>query len=749
MAKKRKKKRHSFKKVLFRIAGITFLLGAILLAAFISAVNAGWFGSLPDGKELQQIKNESATLVYSSDNQLLGKFFAENRTNIDYEQLPDHLINALIATEDARFFTHEGIDSKSYLRVFFKTILLGDRSSGGGSTITQQLAKNLFGRPDFGLLSMPVNKTKEALVAYRLEKLYTKKEILLLYFNTVPFGENVFGVEAAANRYFNSSTTNLTIAQSAVIVGILKANTYYNPRLHPDNALERRNLVLRLMHQQGYISDKQYETSRKAPLNLDYANFKSEGPANYFLQKVRKKAEQIVEELNKTKSAKYDIEKDGLKIYTTLDAQLQKAARKSAKEHLSDMQQRLDAELKGRKKSYVKAIRGDAKVKRELFGWEGPEVKSLTKSDSIWYYRKMLHAAVYAMEPSSGAVKVYVGGNHFRYLPYDLVDAKRAAASAFKPILYAAALSKNYKPCDYLSNKEKVYEEYQDWQPQNYDKSSGGFVAMWYALAHSMNLPTIDLYHKTGHLQLDYMYRKLGFSTPLPEKPAVALGSVDVSLKELVKAYSAFAADGIIAEPYIIEEIKDNSGNVIYQHPASASEKVLTTRVAELNTLILEKAARSGTGQALYTRFGLRSDWASKTGTSQNFSDARFMVYNPSLVTGVWVGAYDPAIHFRTGANGSGARLALPVAAKMLREIEQNRKLHQYQTSFSYDADTSGIMSCQGKIDSRSMKTILNAVIGDLKGEHKTDTIPGKEEKEKKESKVKKFFKKLFGGGKK
>lgn len=378
-----------------------------------------------------------------------------------------------------------------------------------------------------------------------------------------------------------------------------------------------------------------------------------------------------------------------------------------------------------------------------------PGSKTLSKSDSIWYYKKMLHAGIYSIDPRSGAVKVYVGGNHFRYLPYDLVEAKRAAASAFKPILYAAALSKNYEPCAYLSNKEKVYEEYQDWHPQNYDRNSGGFVAMWYALAHSMNLPTIDLYMKTGHPQLDYLYRKLGFSTPLPKKPAVALGAVDVSLKEMVNAYSAFAADGRLKEPFIIERIEDHSGKVIYRHPGATSEQVMTTETAELSTLMLEKAARSGTGRALYSRYGLGGDWASKTGTSQNFSDARFMVYNPSLVIGVWVGAYDPDIHFRTGANGSGARLALPVAARMLREIESDIDLKDFRAGFSYLIDTAGMLSCQGKIDNRSMKTIVNAVIGDLKGGHKTDTVPTQKKEKKKESKVKKFFENLFGGGKK
>jgi|AntRauTorckE6833_2_1112554.scaffolds.fasta_scaffold00931_8 penicillin-binding protein 1A len=745
---RRKKKRSSWKiKLLKIITGIVLLTAAVAIL-FIAAVNAGWFGALPGDEELTSITNETATLVLSSDEKLLGKYFAQNRTNISYEQLPQHLVDALVATEDVRYFQHEGFDSKSYLRVFFKTLLLGDRSAGGGSTITQQLAKNLFGRPDFGPLTLPVNKVKEAIVAYRLEKHYTKKEILLLYFNTVPFGENVYGIEAAANRYFNTATQNLSVQQAALLVGILKANTYYNPRLHPENALRRRNTVLALMNSYGYLPDKEYQKIKKAPLNLDYANLRAEGPANYFLARVRERAEDIIRQVNKQKKTSYDLENDGLRIYTTLDLRMQQEARKAVRNHLTQKQEILARELRGKKSQYIEKKQQEDRQKRELFTWQGAIVDSITRSDSLWHYKKMLHAGVLAADPRNGAIKVWVGGNHHRYLPFDLVTARRTAASAFKPLLYTAALQKDYSPCTYLSNKEKVFEEYEGWRPRNYDNSSGGFVAMWYALAHSMNIPTIDLYFKTGHTQLDYLCRRMGVERPVPESPAAALGALELSLKELVSVYAAFANFGRQHDLFMISRIEDAQGTVLYQHHKASGFQAISDSVAETMALMLHKAAREGTGRSLYSRYGLRHAWASKTGTSQNFSDARFMVFNRNLVAGVWVGAYDQKIHFGSGSNGSGAALALPIAAPILQQAEQKREWAEYDAPLRFTIDTTDILNCDGKVEQRTLKTIINAVMGDMKGDHKTDTIPEQKKEKKKEGKVKKFFKKLFGGQK-
>ncbi len=748
----KKKKKASVRKRLLLFIIILIILIAAGAASFIAAVNAGWFGTLPGNEQLKSIQNETATRVYSADNQLLGKYFSRNRTQVKYHQLPDHLINALIATEDVRYFRHEGLDGKSYLRVFFKTLLLGDRSAGGGSTITQQLAKNLFGRPSFGLLTLPVNKVKEAIVAYRLEKIYSKKEILLLYFNTVPFGENLYGIEAAANRYFNTTTGNLNIQEAAVLVGILKANTYYNPRLHPENARRRRNVVLLLMNRHGFLENDLYEKQVKEPLELNYANLKAEGPANYFLARIEKRAEKIIEDINKSRNMALSLKKSGLKIITTLDSRLQKIARQAIKNHLQKKQQVLDLQLQSIKNLYVDPAKEGKRQNRELFTWEGTQVDSITKGDSLWHYKKMLHAGVLSIHPQNGAVKVWIGGNHYRYLPFDLVTARRTAASAFKPMLYASALHQDLTPCDYLSNKERLFKEYEDWFPKNYDGSSGGFISLWYALAHSMNIPTVDLYLKTDHAKLDYLCRNAGFENPIPDRPSVALGAFDVSLKELVTAYSTFAAHGKRPEIYMIERIEDNNGNTIYEHKIPKTRyQAMNDSLSQIMTLMLQKAACEGTGKSLFTKYNLSQPWASKTGTAQNFSDARFMVYSKNLVTGVWAGAYDPDIHFNSGTHGSGANLALPIAAPLLRESERKAELLHYSQPPEVFVDTDNLFDCDGKIDRKTLNMMLDAFAGDILHKFEKDSIPVKEKQkfeEKKGSKVKKFFKKLFGGNK-
>ena len=752
-AKKRKIRRR-----LIKIAVLLIVTPAVFIGMFIMAVKAGWFGKLPSGDELHRIQNETATLVYSADNVLLGKYFDENRTTIKWEALPEHLVNALVATEDSRFFSHEGIDSRSYLRVFFKTILLGDESSGGGSTITQQLAKNLFGRKDYAILTLPVNKVKEAVVARRLEAFYTKREILLLYLNTVPFGENVYGIEAAANRYFNKSTSRLTPPESATLVGMLKANTYYNPRLHPENARERRDLVLALMQQQGYISEKEKVEHQNAPMQLDYSNYSLEGPAQYFLYQVKQRARVILDKLEKNSGESYDLEKDGLTVYTTLDAQLQRMVRASVKEHLRIMQNRLDAQLAGAKNKYVPDIKNDKVARREIFTWKGVKVREMSKQDSLWHYKKMLNAAALIVNPIDGSVKTWLGGNHFRYLPYDLVRARRPAASAFKPILYTAALKEGYNACSYLSNEQKVYKKFDGWEPENYDHESGGEVAMWYALANSMNIPTVDLYFKTGHEAVDYTYRELGFNGSLPDKPSVALGVKEVTLEELVRAYAAFANDGDLPEFRMIVRILDKNGQVLYEAPQADKNQVLEPRRAETITAMLSRAAREGTGASLYSRFGVSSELAAKTGTSQDYKDARFMCFNRNMVFGVWVGARDPEIHFNSGSSGSGATLALPVAGMTVAKMEQSRKMRNtYLNPLNLMVDTTRMMNCQPIREVKPVENFFDGVVKGIKDLFNRDKKKNareldkeKEEKSrKKESKVKRFFKKLFGKKKK
>ncbi|MCK5775300.1 MAG: transglycosylase domain-containing protein, partial [Bacteroidales bacterium] len=420
--------------------GSILLLTIILLfALFFLSIYMGIFGALPNKIELADIHKEEASLVFSSDGSLLGKYFAENRTNISRKEIPDHLINALIATEDKRFYQHEGYDIRSYLRVFFKSILMGDRRAGGGSTITQQLIKNIYGRNYHNFLSMPINKVKEAIIASRMEAVYTKEEILVLYLNSVPFGENVYGIEAAATRYFDKHTIDLNIQESAILIGILKANTYYNPRLNPDNAKRRRNQVLALMEKEDFLSEIESDSIKVLPLELSYANYQKESPAAYFMYQVKRRAINILETKEASSGIHYDIEKDGLKIYTSLDIALQDFSQNAVSKQLKKMQGLLDKELKrnGRRQKWEKSLENIYSndelsniSKREVFEWDGMKTEEISLADSLWHYHKMLNAAVLITDPKTGKVLTWVGGNHYRYLPYDMVYAKRQIASA-------------------------------------------------------------------------------------------------------------------------------------------------------------------------------------------------------------------------------------------------------------------------------------------------------------------------------
>ena len=470
------------KKLLFFIIKLAGL-ASLLFGLFIGFVYLDVFGHVFTEKELKEFKNETASLVLSDNGKLIGKFFADNRTNISFDELPKNLINALVATEDARYFEHEGVDSRSLLRVLVKSIILQQKSAGGGSTITQQLAKNMFGRKSYGFMSMPVNKSKEIILAYRLENIYSKEDIITLYLNTVPFGENVLGVEAAAHRYFNKGARHLNTQEAAVLVGMLKANTYYNPRLYPDHALERRNVVLEQMNRYDYLSQKQSDSLQKLPLILDYANLKSEGPANYFLVEVKKEVNRILEDLNKSAETAYDLKKSGLVIETTLDYDLQLYALKAFKSHLGKMQPRLNREYASgaSKKTLDQLVNRElerlnltenskVKKKREMFSWKGFYTDSISVRDSLSANLKLLQAGFIALDPRDGSIKSWVGGIDYRTQPYDQIYAQRQMASAFKPILYVAALEQGVMPCQYLDNEPIILKDFENWQPQNYNK---------------------------------------------------------------------------------------------------------------------------------------------------------------------------------------------------------------------------------------------------------------------------------------
>ncbi len=621
---------------------------------FISSVYTGVFGHLPGRKQLLNYKNAMASVVLSAEGEIIGKFYSENRTEITYDQIPRHLTGALVATEDARFYDHAGIDSKSLFRVLLKTILFNDRSSGGGSTITQQLAKNMYGRKDYLLLSIFINKTREALLARRIEKVFTKEEILTLYLNTVSFGENLFGIESASRRYFNKKTCDLTVEEAAVLTGMLKANTTFNPRLYPDNALKRRNVVLNQMARYGYLEKHAADSLNSLPLKLNYNKTDIAGPADYFMIRVRNEADRIISWMQAFRGRDWDIERDGLVINTTLSLPLQEAASQAFGTHIAKMQKRLD-------KQY-----STSSGKRAL--------KEIP--DSLRKMMTTLHAGLLALDPATGAVRAWVGGIDFRTQPYDQILARRQLASVFKPFIFAAALEDGMEPCLYLDNDSVTLSGFNDWSPENYNHSYGGKYSLAGALAQSMNIPTFSLYLLTGFDKIDKLWGKMGFSFPLVNSPSLAMGTAEASILEVAGAYASFANGGLMVTPRYIESVMTHDGRVIWQAPPPGkSERVLSERSAMLMSAMLQKAIREGTGSSLYSVYGVKTALAGKTGTSQNYADAWFAAFNSGLVIVSRVGASTPSIHFNTGSNGSGSALALPLVALTLKKAEADTEL--------------------------------------------------------------------------
>ena len=729
-----------------------------MFGIFLGCIYLGVFGHVFTEKELKEFKNETASLVVSDQGKLIGKFFADNRTNVVYKQLPSDLVNALVATEDARYFEHEGVDSRSLLRVLVKSIVLQQKSAGGGSTITQQLAKNMFGRKHYGFLSMPVNKTKEIILAYRLEHIYSKEDILTLYLNTVPFGENVLGIEAAAHRFFNKSVEKLKIEESAVLIGMLKANTYYNPRLYPEHALGRRNVVLEQMERYGYLTDERASELQKKPLRLDYANLESEGPANYYLVQIKNEASKILTALNRRSDTIYDLKKSGLIIETTLDFDLQQYALVAFRSHLGKMQERLSKQYaKGKDKALLDVLvkkelnrleledLADVRKMRELFGWNGFTSDSISVRDSLAFNLTLLHAGLIAMDPNNGFIKAWVGGIDFRTQPYDQIFAQRQTASAFKPILYASALEQGAMPCHYLDNDELVLNDFDNWQPQNYDRSVGGKYSMAASLARSMNIPTVNLFFQQDFDVLTDTWNALGFSQELSNKPSTALGTTTASLYEMAIAYSAFANSGKRIEPVFIKEIKTSDGRSLYKHPkAVLQESVLKETTSGLLTAMLEKAVREGTGRSMSNVYGVRSSFAGKTGTSQDYGDAWFLAYNNDLVVATRVGASYPVVHFRKGSDGSGSALALPLVAKTLQQAQNNSTLkNRYLRDLTISDSDAEALACVDHIDDSDIEKFFDDIFRDKNMTF--EKASKKAKKQAKKGKRKSWFKRVFG----
>ncbi|GGZ84789.1 penicillin-binding protein 1A [Algibacter mikhailovii] len=682
-----------------------FVFGTTILFFFVGlyfSIYLGFFGELPTTESLGGIKQDQATQVLDKDGALIGKYYIYDRQPLQFKDFPKYLIDALVATEDVRFYEHDGIDNVSLLRVFVKSILLQDRSSGGGSTITLQLAKNLFGRQDFLLFSTVINKFKESIVATRIEEIYSKNEILTLYLNTVPFSDNTYGIESASRKFFNKPASELSISEAATLVGTLKANSFYNPRRNPKNCKKRRNVVFHQMVKYDYLDEEVLDTLVHQDLILNYRSFNHDvGIAPYFREAVKQELAAILDTIKSPEGHSYNLYKDGLIVHTTLDYKMQESAETAVKEHLSQLQS--DFELSYgesapwlKNKSLVESvyknlpqyksfkaqglsdgqIEDSLGLKRDvsLFSWQGDTIRNITIKDSIRHYLKFLNTGMLSIDPTTGAVRTYVGGIDYRYFKYDHISqSERQVGSTFKPFVYTAAIENGMNPCTYFSLSEVTYSNYEDWTPSN----SGGKQEDQYvnytlekALSNSVNTIAVKVLNDVGIPKVLNQVQKLGVTKALPEEPALALGVAEMNLKELTGAYASYVNQGKPVKPYYITKIEDRAGNLIVDYsPEHSQEKAFSSYTNQVLLEMMKSTVNTGTAQRLRTTYKLKNEIAGKTGTTQDNKDGWFVGITPKLVTVTWVGNDNHSIGFKTTGLGQGANSALPIFAKFYQKL--------------------------------------------------------------------------------
>jgi len=705
--------------------------GAVLLVLCLVfvLVYAGILGHIPTVNELQNIQNHLSSEVYSNEKVLLGKYYYQDRTNVRYQDLPEHLIEALISTEDQRFYEHGGVDRKSALRVIVKSIFLRNKESGGGSTIHQQLAKNLYPRKDYFLLSMPVNKFREMIIGVRLQKAYTKSEILELYLNTVSFGESTYGIETAAYRFYNKLPRDLKIEESALLVGMLKGTHIYNPRLHPERSKSRRNLVFAMLQENGFLNSETADSLSELPVELDYVNLShNEGLAPYFREHLRLVLLEWVKNNPREDGTTYNIYTDGLKIYTSINADLQEYAEQAIKTQMAHLQSRFDRQWRnrhplGNNSAFIlrqlektqdfrslkrKGLSRDdildsLKVPKwmEIFTWQGLKKVEMSVYDSVAHYAKFLHAGLLSVETNTGYVRAWVGGINSTYFKYDHVTSKRQAGSTFKPIVYTAALKNGMNPCTYFPNDSVVYTEYNNWTPKNSKGGYGGYYSMKGALTHSVNTISVKILEETGIEEVIKLSEQMGIEGELPEVLSLALGTGDVSLKEILGAYSIIPNEGRRVEPIFLKRIEDKSGNVLFEEEAVVSDQLVDPHHALIMTEMLKSVVDRGTATSLRTVYGFDNEIAGKTGTTQRNTDGWFIGFTPVLITGVWVGGDHPGVRFRYGSYGQGATSALPIWARYMQKIYRD-PLYRYskQLTFEIPDKVKEELECEDYLDS-------------------------------------------------
>lgn len=674
------------------------------LAFFFLILFVVWIET-PWTSDLRTIRNQVASEIYSADSVLLGRYYIQDRTEVAYNDIAPAVVDALIATEDIRFYQHSGVDYVSLGRVLFKSILQQDESSGGGSTLTQQLAKNLYGRKRYWFFSMLINKMREVRTAMKLEDIYSKEELVTLYLNTVPFADNVFGIEAAAKRFYSVRARDLAVDQAAVLIGMLKATYSYNPRLFPDRALKRRNVVLAQMVKNNRLAPESADSLSDLPIELAYTKVSHhQGLAPYFREYLKSEMLTWCKNHEKEDGSAYNLYTDGLKIYTTIDSKLQEYAEHAVAEQMALIQKSFFAHWgkekpwKGKEEVLEQAIQRSPRYKNleeqglteeeimeqlqkpipmTLFSWDGPEEKLISPVDSIIHDLQYLNAGFLAMEPGTGKVKAWVGGIDHDFFQYDHVNpgTKRQVGSIFKPIVFATALEQGIAPCDLTPASQQTYidKEGKKWTPRNTQNDYQVEYSMRGALAYSVNTVSVKLIQKAGVDKTLAMAKAMGITSEMPDVPSIALGSSSISLMEMTTVYACLANRGVTSLPYYVAKIVDNDGKAYNAvQPIAHGKRVLNEETADVMISMLKSVVNEGTAARLRYQYGVYNDVAGKTGTTQSNADGWFMAMTPKLVIGTWVGADDPRIRFRTTELGQGSSTALPITAAFLKQVNKD-----------------------------------------------------------------------------
>jgi penicillin-binding protein 1A len=726
---------------------VLIVLSVLTVGIGFVAINNGWIGYMPPIEELQNPINRFATQVYSADGKIMGtwNYNRENRVMVDYTQLSPSLVQALVATEDVRFYDHSGVDFIALGRAIVKRGLLGQKSAGGGSTITQQLAKQLYSETAHSVMERLLQKPIEWVIAVKLERNYTKDEIIAMYLNYFDFLHNAVGIKTAANTYFSKDPRDLTVTESAVLIGLCKNPSYFNPVRHPERSLERRNVVLHQMAKAGYLTDEEYDKYSAQPLNLKFhvADHK-DGIATYFRDFLRrymmaKKPNRSdyplwnmvkfhIDSLNwendplygwcnknlKRDGEPYNVYTDGLRVYTTIDSRMQEYAEQAVYEHVAKyLQPVFNKEKLGRKtapfsgslsvdqvnKILMRSVRQcdryrvlkaqgayedeimrsfNTKTEMSVFSYHGEKDTIMTPLDSIRYYKTFLRSGFISMCPQNGHVKAYVGGLDFMHFAYDMVmDGRRQVGSTIKPFLYSLAMENGFSPCDLAPNVQQTYiVAGQAWTPRNASKARyGDMVTLKWGLQQSNNWISAYLMSKLNPQAFVTLLREYGINNPeIHPSMALCLGPCEITVGEMVSAYTAFVNHGIRAAHMFVTKIEDNEGNLIAQFQPRMNE-VISEESANKMLYMLKAVVDGGTAGRLRFRYGFTGELGGKTGTTNNNSDAWFMGLTPTLVSGVWVGGDDRDIHFDSMAMGQGATMALPVFALYMQKIYKDKRL--------------------------------------------------------------------------